>query len=63
MGLALAVVAAAAAVMAGPIAVAIPVGVAAVAFLLREPLALLALYLAIGLFKGEIGRASCRERV
>jgi O-antigen ligase len=53
VGLALAVVAAAAAVMAGPIAVAIPVAVAAVAFLLREPLALLALYLAIGLFKGE----------
>jgi O-antigen ligase len=53
VGLALAVVAAAAAVMAGPVAVAIPVAVAAVAFLLREPLALLALYLAIGLFKGE----------
>ena len=53
VGLALAVVAAAAAVIAGPIAVAIPVAVAAVAFLLREPLALLALYLAIGLFKGE----------
>jgi O-antigen ligase len=53
VGLALAIVAAAAAVMAGPIAVAIPVAVAAVAFLLREPLALLALYLAIGLFKGE----------
>jgi O-antigen ligase len=53
VGLALAVVAAAAAVMAGPIAVAIPVAVVGVAFLLREPLALLALYLAIGLFKGE----------
>ena len=33
--------------IAGPIAVAIPVAVAAVAFLLREPLALLALYLAM----------------
>jgi O-antigen ligase len=53
VGLALAVVAAAAAVMAGPVAVAIPVAVAAVAFLLREPLGLLAVYLAIGLFKGE----------
>jgi O-antigen ligase len=51
--LAVAVVAAAAAVMAGPVAVAIPVALAAIAFLLREPLALLALYLAVGLFKGE----------
>jgi O-antigen ligase len=53
LGFALAAGAAAAAVMAGPIALAIPVVVAIVAFLLREPLALLALYLEIGLFKGE----------
>jgi O-antigen ligase len=39
--------------MAGPIAVAIPVVFAAVAFFLREPLALLALYLEVGLFKSE----------
>ncbi|HEY6692631.1 MAG TPA: O-antigen ligase family protein [Solirubrobacteraceae bacterium] len=47
------VIAAAAAVMTGPAALGIPVAIALVAFLLREPLALLALYLEIGLFKGE----------
>jgi O-antigen ligase len=50
---AVAVVAAAAAVKAGPVAVAIPFMLAAVAFLLREPVALLALYLSVGLFKSE----------
>jgi O-antigen ligase len=53
LGLGAAFVAAAAAVMAGPMAVAIPVVFAAVAFFLREPLALLALYLEVGLFKSE----------
>lgn len=53
LGLALAAVAAAAAVSVGPIALAIPVVIAIVAFFLREPLALLALYLVIGLFKAE----------
>src|SRR5215207_3979550 len=53
LGSAVAVVSAAAALMAGPIALAIPAVVAVVAFLLREPLALLALYLQVGLFKEE----------
>jgi len=53
LGLALAGLAAAAAVTAGPIALAIPFVVLIIAFFLREPLALLALYLEIGLFKGE----------
>jgi O-antigen ligase len=53
LGAGLAFVAAAAAVMVGPKAVAIPVVIAAVAFFLREPLALLALYLEVGLFKQE----------
>jgi O-antigen ligase len=53
LGFGLAVVAAAAAVLAGPKALAIPFVIAAVAFFLREPLALLALYLEIGLFKEE----------
>ena len=53
LGLGVAFVAAAAAVMAGPIAVAIPVVLAGVVFFLREPLALLALYLEVGLFKSE----------
>ena len=53
LGLGVAFLAAAAAVTAGPIAVAIPVVFAAVAFFLREPLALLALYLEVGLFKSE----------
>ena len=53
LGLALAAVAAFAAVKVGPIALAIPVAVAIVAFFLREPLALLALYLVIGLFKEQ----------
>jgi O-antigen ligase len=48
-----AVMAASAAVLAGPKALAIPIVVAMVIFFLREPLALLALYLEIGLFKNE----------
>jgi len=46
-------VAAGAAVMVGPVAIAIPLLVVVVAFFLREPLALLALYLDVGLFKNE----------
>jgi O-antigen ligase len=46
-------VAAAATVAVGPIALAIPVLLAFVAFCLREPTALLALYLEIGLFKAQ----------
>jgi O-antigen ligase len=46
-------VAAAATVAVGPIALAIPVLIAFVAFCLREPTALLALYLEIGLFKAQ----------
>jgi O-antigen ligase len=53
IALPVALVAAAAAVMVGPVAIAIPVLVLAVAFFLREPLALLALYLEVGLFKSE----------
>jgi O-antigen ligase len=53
MGLGLAAMAAAATVMAGPRALGLPVAVAVVVFFLREPLALLALYLVIGLFKEE----------
>jgi O-antigen ligase len=53
MGLGLATVAAIAAVVAGPRALALPVVVAVVVFFLREPLALLALYLVIGLFKEQ----------
>jgi O-antigen ligase len=53
LGLAFAVVAAFAAVRVGPMALAIPVAIAIVAFFLREPLALLALYLVIGLFKEQ----------
>src|SRR5829696_4238400 len=45
--------AAVAAVFVGPVAVAIPVVVAGVVFLVREPLALLTLYVYIGLFKEE----------
>jgi hypothetical protein len=52
LGLAVAVVAAAA-VFAGPIALAIPVGLACVIFLVREPLAPLVLYVYIGLSKEE----------
>jgi O-antigen ligase len=48
-------VACVAAVAVGPKALAIPVAVVVVAFFLREPLALLALYLEIGLFKDEAG--------
>jgi O-antigen ligase len=46
-------VAAGAAVTVGPAAIAIPFLIVVVAFFLREPLALLALYLEIGLFKNE----------
>jgi len=46
-------VAAGAAVAVGPVAVAIPLLVVVVAFFLREPTALLALYLEVGLFKNE----------
>jgi hypothetical protein len=53
LGAALAFVAAAAAATVGPKAVAIPVVIAVLAFFLREPLALLALFLEIGLFKQE----------
>jgi O-Antigen ligase len=51
LGLAVASTAAAAAMTAGARALALPVAVALGAFFLREPLALLALYLVIGLFK------------
>jgi O-antigen ligase len=53
LGLAVALVAAAAAVLAGPMALAIPVAIAVLIFLVREPLALLTLYVYIGLFKEE----------
>jgi O-antigen ligase len=53
LGLGVAAVAAAAAVTAGPRALGLPVVVAVVVFLVREPLALLALYLVIGLFKEQ----------
>ena len=46
-------VAAGAAVAVGPVAVAIPLLIVVVAFFLREPTALLALYLEVGLFKNE----------
>jgi O-Antigen ligase len=46
-------VAASGAVLVGPRALAIPFALAAVAFLVREPLALLALFLEVGLFKDE----------
>ena len=48
-----AIVAATSAVLAGPIALGIPVVLAIAAFLLREPLGLLALFLEVGLFKDE----------
>jgi O-antigen ligase len=51
--LAVAALAAAATVAVGPIALAIPFLIAFVAFGLREPTALLALYLEIGLFKEQ----------
>ena len=50
---AVALVAASGAVFVGPRALAIPLALAAVAFLVREPLALLALFLEVGLFKDE----------
>jgi O-antigen ligase len=48
-----AVVAASSAVVLGPVALGIPVALAIAAFFLRQPLALLALFLVIGLFKNE----------
>jgi O-antigen ligase len=48
-----AALAAAAAVSLGPAALGIPVALAIAAFLMREPLALLALYLSVGLFKEQ----------
>lgn len=53
LGLAVAGLAAAAAVKAGPAALAIPAALLIAIFFLREPLALFALYLVIGLFKEE----------
>jgi O-antigen ligase len=53
LALGVAAVAAIAAVMVGPIALALPVVLVAVLFFLREPLALLALFLDVGLFKEE----------
>jgi O-antigen ligase len=53
LGSGIVAVAASAALVTGPVAMAIPLAVAVVAFLLREPLALLALYLQIGLFKEQ----------
>ncbi len=50
---AVAVLAAVGAVFVGPAALAIPVAVAGVVLLVREPLALLTLYVYIGLFKEE----------
>jgi O-antigen ligase len=50
---AIALVAAAAAVKAGPVALGIPVALALSVALVREPLALLALFLEVGLFKNE----------
>ena len=51
IGCAAAAAAAIAAVVVGPIALAIPVVIGAVLFFVREPLALLALFLNVGLFK------------
>jgi O-antigen ligase len=53
LGLAVGSVAAAAAVTGGARALALPLALALVAFALREPVALLALFLVIGLFKDE----------
>jgi O-antigen ligase len=53
VALAVPAVAAAATVAVGPAALALPVLAAGVAFFLREPTALLALYLEIGLFKSQ----------
>jgi O-antigen ligase len=53
VGFAAAAVAAIAAVAVGPIALAIPLVLVVVLFLLREPLALLALFLSVGLFKEQ----------
>jgi O-antigen ligase len=53
VGFAAAAVAAIAAVAVGPIALAIPLVLVVVLFFLREPLALLALFLDVGLFKEQ----------
>jgi O-antigen ligase len=53
LGAAVAGLAAAATVMAGPAALAIPAVLLIVIFFLREPLALFALYLVVGLFKDQ----------
>jgi O-antigen ligase len=53
LGFAVAGLAAAATVMAGPAALAIPAVLLIVIFFLREPLALFALYLVVGLFKDQ----------
>jgi O-antigen ligase len=53
LGGAVAILAASAAVLVGPKALAIPIVAALVVFLVREPLALLALFLEVGLFKDE----------
>jgi O-antigen ligase len=53
LALGVAGVAAVASVTVGPIALALPVVLVAVLFFLREPLALLALFLDVGLFKEE----------
>jgi O-antigen ligase len=53
LGAAAAAVASGAAVTLGPVALAIPAGLAACVFLVREPLALLTLYVYVGLFKEQ----------
>lgn len=53
LGTGAAVVAAVAAVTIGPAALALPLGAVAALFLVREPLALLTLYLYVGLFKEQ----------
>jgi O-antigen ligase len=53
LGFGIALAAAALAVRTGPAALAIPAGLAAVVFLVRQPLALLTLFLYVGLFKEE----------
>jgi hypothetical protein len=53
LGLGIALVAASAAVRVGPAALGIPVGLALVLLLVRHPVALLTLFLYVGLFKAE----------
>ena len=53
LGAVAATVAAAAAVTIGPAALALPVALALGVFLVREPLALLTLYVYVGLFKEQ----------